>query len=410
MSATPSPVDQSERAMAVLFRALALGGLVIPFYAAQAPTITQAASVAGVAVVVASSALLAGGLLGFIFGIPRTLQHEAPAPAEGAEAGKPARDKPLETTYIANTNLEQISDWLTKILVGVGLTQLASLPDTLRAYASYVGAGLGGFASSQIFAIGILVFFVINGFLIAYLWTRLYLAGAMRQADSSSRLAAVETKLDAIDIDARALSMVQRFLNPTAGSPELSQQDLNAAISAATTTTKSQIFWHARDVRSENWRTIADKPKMERTIPIFRALIASDTEHVYHANHGQLGFALKDQRTPGWEEALTELTEAIRLRGDWQKSDWRQPTYEFVRAVCRINLDPAYTSGQPSDETTRRAILADLEVAAQHHLTKSYFQDEPDIIKWMELNGVSKTKRAGHRTNDKPAPVPDSSP
>jgi len=58
-----------------------------------------------------------GGLLGFIFGVPKTL-----AASRQTAGGAPANASQT------NTNLEQISDWLTQILVGAGLTSLTSLP------------------------------------------------------------------------------------------------------------------------------------------------------------------------------------------------------------------------------------------------------------------------------------------
>jgi len=385
---TPPDIPQSERAMSVLAGSLVVGCLVIPLYASQASSLGQFASVFGVALVVACSSLLIGGLLGFLFGIPRTLQQEA---SQATQQNR--KDQPQETNYAVNTNLEQISDWLTKILVGVGLTQVSTLPAALREYADFVGTGLGNFLNSGVFSIALLLFFLINGFLISYLWTRLHLAGALRQADASSRLAAVETKLDIIDIDAKAWSSVQRLLNPAPGSIPPSQEEINAIIAPATSNMKAQIFWAAQQVRSENWQNLEGKPKMERTIPIFRALIASDTEGVYHANHGQLGFALKDQRNPNWVEAQAELTEAIKLRGNWQTSGWL-PHYEFVRAICRINLDEAFKNGKQSDEKTRLAINSDLEVAFSDSRVKELAQNEPEIKKWMELNGVTTPRRS----------------
>src|SRR5215207_3296326 len=51
-----------------------------------------------------------GALVGFLFGIPRRFQREGSDPALGG--------------LVVNTNLEQISDWLTKIIVGVGLVEI----------------------------------------------------------------------------------------------------------------------------------------------------------------------------------------------------------------------------------------------------------------------------------------------
>ena len=379
--------DDSGRAMLVLAASLAVGGAIILLYASQAPNWAECGSIVSVSLLVASAALVSGCLLGFLFGIPRTLQQDGKplSHAEGATRDGGSTSKG-SMGYGVNTNLEQISDWLTKILVGVGLTQISALPSALKKYAEFVGTGVGDYPQSKVFAVALLIFFVINGFLIGYLWTRLYLAGALIRADAASRLDAVETKLDSIDLDAKAWSLAQRMLDPASGISVPSQAEINSTIAAATDNMKAQIFWTARTVRHENWQALPNKPRMERTIPIFRALIASDIEGVYHANHGQLGYALKDQRTPDWAQAEAELTQAIRLRGDWRTSDWR-PFYEFVRAQCYIARDEAFKAGRLSDESTRDKIQADLKVALSESTTRKAVQEDADVERWMKING-----------------------
>ena len=55
---------------------------------------------------------LIGGLIGFLFGIPKINTEYS---------------KNKEKEYLANTSLEEISDWLTKIIIGLGLTQLINI-------------------------------------------------------------------------------------------------------------------------------------------------------------------------------------------------------------------------------------------------------------------------------------------
>ena len=90
--------------------------------------------------------------------------------------------------YRANTNLEQISDWLTKILVGVGLTQLAKVPGALGSAADRFGGALGGGDAGGPCAIAIILFFMTSGFLFGYLWTRIYLASALEEADPAAEM------------------------------------------------------------------------------------------------------------------------------------------------------------------------------------------------------------------------------
>jgi tetratricopeptide (TPR) repeat protein len=116
-----------------------------------------------------------GSLIGFLFGIPRTLQSEAPvARAKNQEAGQP---EGKENSYgqAINTNLEQISDWLTKILVGVGLTQLGQAPQRLIKLAAYFQTGLNGSAPVTLV---IVLYSSVFGFFPGYLLTRLFLASA----------------------------------------------------------------------------------------------------------------------------------------------------------------------------------------------------------------------------------------
>ncbi len=116
-----------------------LGGGVIVVYALQFPN-AQRWSVFGTAVAIGASAYFAGGLVGFLFGIPRTGQV-------------PASSK-RSAPYQANTNLEQVSDWLTKIIVGIGLVQVGHLVPALSKLAASMKAPLGGQASSGAFGLG----------------------------------------------------------------------------------------------------------------------------------------------------------------------------------------------------------------------------------------------------------------
>jgi len=156
---------------------------------------------------------------------------------------------------------------------------------------------------------------------------------------------------------------------------------------AASVPIKVQVFNHAWQVRSENWRDSHNKEKLERVIPVFRALISDDTQDRFHMNHGQLGFALKDKLPPDWDEAEKELTRAIEIRGSSSEHGWL--FYEFNRAYCRIMSDPAYVQGHSSGSELRAKIIEDLQVAAQAEDVERIMESDPVIKKWMHLNSIT---------------------
>lgn len=320
----------------------------------------------------AGASLLVGGLLGFLFGIPRS---QAQPDRRTVSNGSADHSIPEEVSrYSANTNLEQISDWLTKILVGVGLTQLPSIRRGLHDLVTFLAPALGGRPDSPVFAFALVMYFLTSGFVLGYLWSRIVLPGQFAAADElaglSKRLAKAEQATENVRksveeqarIDAQVLSMVSALLNPTPGSPTASQEELDDSVRKASPAIRVQIFNQAQLQRIQNWREPNDLPKMERTIPVFRALIAADDKGIYDRNHAQLGYALKDKRQPDYAEGEKELTEAIRIRGKTEVKGLLY--YEFNRAFCRIMQDSDFLHGRKSNPESLQKILEDLRVVA----------------------------------------------
>lgn len=141
--------------------------------------LATAVRLVGTGLLVAAAFLALGMLLGFLFGVPRSAQ-------EPTAAAPPAQSGTANNRIKVNTNLEQISDWLTKILVGVGLTQLGQIPTLLANLAGFIAKGLNNASSDQLFATSVILYFFICGFFTGYLLTRLFLAGAFLVADNMS--------------------------------------------------------------------------------------------------------------------------------------------------------------------------------------------------------------------------------
>lgn len=337
----------------------------------------------------AGASAMIGGLVGLLFGIPRRMQGEAPAEdaPEGASAG--AR------LYGGNTNLEQISDWLTKILVGVGLTQVTQIQGAFATISAAAATGLPGSAGAEVFAVCLILYFGVGGFILGYLWTRLYLGQALAEAEKAQTLRAkarvLEAELthlqEAYVPDAKALEMTGRQLSETARERP-SQAELDAAIAAASPDARSAV-WHAAQYRRyEGTRERGRRALVELTAPVFRALLASDVGEAFHSNHGQLGFVLAQQRQPDWAAAERHLSEAIRIRDATGAEDWRD--YERWRARARIEIDPAFAEGRPSEDAVRADIVADLTAGWKRG------GDLHDTTgRWLALNGLALDPETG---------------
>jgi CheY-like chemotaxis protein len=114
-------------------------------------------------------------IVGLIFGVPRARADYSPEASE---------------RYLANSNLEQISDWLTKLLVGAGLVELKSLPSGLDSLGDFLGADLA-VPNASAYAVSAVLYGSGVGFGAGYLWTRLrlrlYLERSDRAAAEASR-------------------------------------------------------------------------------------------------------------------------------------------------------------------------------------------------------------------------------
>jgi hypothetical protein len=173
----------------------------------------------------------------------------------------------------------------------------------------------------------------------------------------------------------------ERTLKPAAGVSPPSQKEVDEAIATASPLIKTQAFLQASRQRQESWNRNSEKEKMERTIPVFKALIAADTGRRYHRNHAQLGYALKDSRAPLWADAEKALAEAIKRRGPGR--GWI--LYEFNHALCLIELYPTAASLD-----VREAVKADLGVVELSRQGRELLKASA-ISDWCTRNGIPRT-------------------
>jgi hypothetical protein len=140
--------------------------------------------VGGVAVICMVGGLV-GAIIGFLFGIPRPVSaSEAPPAAGGGAPAPPGISK--GQVWQSSTNLTQVSDWLTKIIVGVGLVEANTIWTTFSGIVTGAAGALfqyrhGSPAVLGGAALGGGVF----GFLFCYLFTDIIVARLIVDADAS---------------------------------------------------------------------------------------------------------------------------------------------------------------------------------------------------------------------------------
>jgi tetratricopeptide (TPR) repeat protein len=178
--------DSTRRATVVIaiwfLCGVMLGFVVLASLAASQGT--QTIRVVSVGGLWALAATAVGAALGFLFGVPRANVPTSVRPASG-----PAVEFATENQLpVAKTNLEEIADWLSKLIVGGTLFEssnvLKLLQDAGQEFAKTVGgetALWSGVGSSSLVYFGLVAFFG------GHFLTRLYLIGALRHADEGDR-------------------------------------------------------------------------------------------------------------------------------------------------------------------------------------------------------------------------------
>ncbi|MGN7159371.1 pYEATS domain-containing protein [Sphingomonas sp. SAFR-052] len=256
----------------------------------------------GWAIITACCASLFGVMLGLLFGLPTTQRIElartpdvtpviAPPPPATPLSATPAGEAttvalgtaapattpvappaPAVIPYAESTSLEQVADWLTKIIIGITLTQFANWQETFRVLAIDVTANLNNSApalaacrtrltralgSSEATDIvdrcgrlsggaipgGVLILtFALLGFLVAYLWMRRYFIIEMVVArDIAASVLRQREQIAASVLRARGQNEEQVQLVRLQASLEQARAEAAANLSAAQAKTDAAI-------------------------------------------------------------------------------------------------------------------------------------------------------------------------
>lgn len=384
-------------------------------------------SVLGVATIVAGASLLFGGLLGFLFGIPRTgeatrqqsQEQNKQSQEQNNQNSSPDNTKNSESADAgnaiqANTNLEDISDWLTKILVGVGLTQIGEISQAIAQLIDWLAPGFSDGTPEQLaiskgFTLALFVYFNIAGFFIGFLWARLYLPSQFRQADVGQVKKEIDTftasfrkELNQLVDNDKAKNIVNKYIELKVDS--ISQDKLYGYIEKSDLMTQSTIYNDIQRIRYEKLYGKTDRTpkKLEKAIDVLKAFVKIDkTAEEHYLDLTELGILMKEKENPDWEKSEEFLSQAIQVRPDSKKSD---ASPEFHRAMCSINLDANFKTKLPTSSAKQKSILEDLKKSVKHEellvedLRQQKSETEPEtlylwngqkqILPWLEANNI----------------------
>jgi len=134
----------------------------------------------------AYAAFAVGGLAGLVVGIPRFISSGAlrrdveTGQVPALKAGQ--ADQSQLSSVSPSSNLAEISDWLTKLLLGAGLVELTRLGRPLGTLIDDVASGLGSASSSgKVFGAALLLTYVTLGFIDVYVITTLWYGKHLQQ-------------------------------------------------------------------------------------------------------------------------------------------------------------------------------------------------------------------------------------
>jgi hypothetical protein len=317
----------------------------------------------GYSTLVAGAFFVCGVLLGLLFGFRPTSGSRS-----SGDQSSSARSHPF-------TNLEEIADWLTKLILGAGLVELTKMPGPIHQFAVFMAKGVDPLPPDQkadpgspSVALAIMGFFFASGILYGYIWTRYE----------------HEVAEEASGADALALALVDGWLNAPTTPDNQSRADMMSAIKCASPAAKLRIFLQAEQYRKPSTQDVND-----RSLPVFQALVESDLQEVFHRNPAQYAFALmgrtKNPADEDWVQALDLLNKAIRIRDGSGEKDWHE--YELARAVCEIHLDSNFKASKPSDADKKQSIHADLDKAGDvPAVTRKTIGNQDVIDDWKKLN------------------------
>jgi len=175
--------DKIQRGVMIVAVVLLVSMIVVAILLATA-THDGGAGVTSFVLFAAAAAI--GAALGFLFGLPRARVADLAGDGTGT-APSPEPVTKASTYYLTNSNLIKVSDWLTTIVIGLGLVNLGKVVPAVRAMGHSLEAPLGSAPYSGAVGVGVLIVGLLAGFILDYLWTSIRVRELLEEAERQNQ-------------------------------------------------------------------------------------------------------------------------------------------------------------------------------------------------------------------------------
>jgi hypothetical protein len=149
-----------ERFVAQYFMISVAGGWIIELFYGLAAEPDFASGLRTFCLIWFASAagFFAGSSAGFLFAVPKSISGpDVPA---------------SQRRFKVNTNLEDVSDWLTKIILGLGLVNIDKIIQFINAVGNAAAKAIGPAQGVKLMVISSMIYGFVAAFIIVYIWTR----------------------------------------------------------------------------------------------------------------------------------------------------------------------------------------------------------------------------------------------
>jgi hypothetical protein len=186
-----SPGDRTQKGVVLISYLIIFGVLLCCFvlwFSLRDQKDVSGAGVGLTAFLLFAAGAAVGAVVGFLFGLPRARFADASqsnpqnptAVGSTSEAGRSAH-------YLTNSNLIKVSDWLTTIIIGLGLVNLAKIGPAASSLRTTLEEPLGGTAYSGIIGVSMIIIALLSSMILCYLWTSIRVRELLEDAEDEEQ-------------------------------------------------------------------------------------------------------------------------------------------------------------------------------------------------------------------------------